>query len=133
MLPIMFGNATKLGKYLPVEPKRYTAQLRLGQATDTDDSDGQTTVSAPVPAGATDQARLDDLCGQHLTGTIWQTPPHYSAIRVDGVRAYTRARRGETFEVPPRQVTVHRIQCSAVPGDPTLVRMDFPSDISCSR
>jgi tRNA pseudouridine55 synthase len=107
VLLVCIGQATRVAEYLMAGVKLYRAAVRLGTATDTYDLDGQVTATAPVPR--LERADLERaLAG--FTGEILQTPPPYSAIKQDGVPAYRKARRGETPELAPRRVGIHRIE-----------------------
>lgn len=103
LLPICFGEATKIAGLLLGSRKAYIAECRLGITTDTEDAEGRITSERPVPA-------FDDatLCAAlaSLTGRIAQTPPAYSAIKRAGEPLYRFARRGETIDIPPREVDV---------------------------
>lgn len=105
VLVIGVERATKLLGLLSLTTKTYTATMRLGAATDTDDRDGQVISRGPV-AGVTDAA-IDEAIGA-LTGDIQQIPAKVSAIKVDGRRAHALARTGAEFELAPRPVTVSR-------------------------
>ena len=106
LLPICFGEATKIAGYLLGSSKAYAAECRLGITTTTDDAEGEILSTRPVPAlNAVDiEAALAPLRGR-----IVQTPPAYSAIKQDGVALYKRARRGEDVQVPTREVQVDRL------------------------
>ena len=106
LLPICFGEATKIAGYLLGSSKAYAAECRLGITTTTDDAEGEILSTRPVPAlSAVDiEAALAPLRGR-----IVQTPPAYSAIKQDGVALYKRARRGENVQVPTREVQVDRL------------------------
>ncbi len=107
LLPIFTGGATRLIEYLSVHRKSYTATLRLGQATDTDDADGVVIAEGPVPELSAEE--LDRALAPFL-GEQEQVPPVYSAVKVDGVAAHRAARRGEPVERAPRRVTVHTLE-----------------------
>lgn len=111
LLPIFVGAATRLNEYLAPYRKSYTATLMLGQATDTDDSEGQVIASAPVPPLQTDQI---DAALAHFRGDIQQSPPQFSAVKRDGVAAYRSARKGEHVEIEPRSVTVHELALTGI-------------------
>ena len=97
LLLVLVGRATRVQRFLMALPKSYLTVARFGATSTTGDSEGAITETGAVPAG--------DL---HLpTGAIRQRPPAYSAVRVDGERAYRRARRGEEVELPEREVTVY--------------------------
>lgn len=102
VLPIAFGEATKTVQYAMDGSKTYRFLLRFGQATDTDDRAGQ--VIAISDARPTDEAIEAALEG--FQGWISQVPPRYSAIKVEGERAYDLAREGAALELKPREVRV---------------------------
>ncbi len=97
------GRATKLLGHLALDTKAYTATIRLGAATCTDDAEGEV-LSAADPHGVTDGAIAAGIAA--LTGEIMQVPSSVSAIKVDGRRAYARVRAGEDVVLPARPVTV---------------------------
>ncbi|MCL4542014.1 MAG: tRNA pseudouridine(55) synthase TruB [Chloroflexi bacterium] len=101
-----FGIATPLLAYRTEDDKEYQAAITLGSATSTDDREGP--VIAEGPWRSITLAQVTDALAS-LQGTQWQRPPAYSAIAIGGERLYTRARRGEPIEAPPRQVTIYRI------------------------
>src|SRR3954471_9708434 len=105
VLVLGIGPATRLLHHLVLADKAYTATIRLGQATVTDDAESEVTASASA-AGTTDDAVRAAL--GPLTGEIMQVPSAVSAIKVDGRRSYQRVRGGETVELPARPVTVTR-------------------------
>lgn len=114
LLPICFGEATKIAGHLLGSRKAYDAELRLGVTTTTDDAEGEVVTTRSVP-GLTD-AMLDAALGA-LRGRIVQTPPAYSAIKQGGVALYKRVRRGEAVEVPTREVDVYKLELSGHDGD----------------
>ncbi|MGH8121502.1 MAG: tRNA pseudouridine(55) synthase TruB [Rudaea sp.] len=105
LLPICFGEATKIAGYLLGARKAYAAECRLGVTTTTDDADGEIVQTHPLP-------ELDDhsieAAMAPLRGRITQIPPIYSALKQAGVPLYKRARRGEDVQAPPREVDVFR-------------------------
>jgi tRNA pseudouridine55 synthase len=124
LLPICFGEATKIAGYLLGSRKAYAAQCRLGVTTTTDDSEGEIVETRAVPAldAATIEAALAPLRGR-----IVQTPPAYSAIKQGGVPLYKRARRGEDVAVPPREVEVHRLELDGRDGDTLRLHVECGS------
>src|SRR6185312_6613691 len=103
VLVIGVGRATRLLTYVIGAGKSYTGTIRLGQATVTDDAEGD--VIASTPAGhVTDEAVRAALTP--LTGEVDQVPSAVSAIKIDGQRAYKRVRDGESVELPARRVTI---------------------------
>ena len=113
MLPVCFGEATKVAGLLLGAAKAYTTTARLGATTDTDDADGEPLRERAVPAldGAAIEAAL-----QPLLGRIMQRPPIYSALKQGGEALYRKARRGEVVEVPEREVEVFRLELLAQRG-----------------
>ncbi len=107
VLVLGVGRATKLLTFLVGVDKDYTATIRLGQATLTDDAEGEVT-SAPGAADVTDEALAAAVAT--LTGAIEQVPSSVSAIKVKGQRSYHRARAGESVDLPARPVTVSRFE-----------------------
>jgi tRNA pseudouridine55 synthase len=106
VLPIALGEATKTVPFVMDGRKRYRFTVRWGEERDTDDAEGRViATSAERPAVA---AIRDLLPG--FTGTIAQVPPRYSAIKIDGERAYDLAREGEIVELEPRPVEIHRLE-----------------------
>lgn len=105
VLPVMIGKAARLFDYLVDKEKEYVAECAFGTATDTQDATGRVIATGEnyPPYAAVQQAAA------RLVGDIWQRPSMYSAIKQDGVPMYQRARRGETVEVPLRQVHVAAI------------------------
>jgi tRNA pseudouridine55 synthase len=98
LLLVLIGRATRIQRFLLTLPKSYTVVCRLGALSSTGDPEGEIVETGRIPA-----------VGMELpTGRIEQRPPAYSAVHSGGERAYRRARRGETFELAPRTITVHR-------------------------
>lgn len=114
LLPLCFGEATKLAGSLLGARKAYLAECRLGITTDTADSEGVVVQQRPVPG--LDDAAIETALAR-LRGRILQVPPMYSALKQGGERLYAKARRGETVEVPPREVEVYRLELLAHDGD----------------
>ncbi|NUR64636.1 MAG: tRNA pseudouridine(55) synthase TruB [Streptomyces sp.] len=123
-------KATRLLGHLALTEKEYTATIRLGQSTVTDDAEGDVTGSAPPGAVAAVTREAVDTGIAALTGAIRQVPSKVSAIKVNGVRSYTRVRDGEEFELAARPVTVHSFTVQDVrPGEGVL---DLDVTVVCS-
>src|SRR5690554_195363 len=105
LLPLCFGEATKIAGGLLGARKAYDTVARLGVVTDTDDAQGQVLRERPVPAF--DLAAIDTAL-QALTGRLMQRPPVYSALKRGGEPLYAKARRGEVVEVEEREAEVHQ-------------------------
>jgi tRNA pseudouridine55 synthase len=106
VLVLCLGQATRLAEYLQGHPKRYQATIRLGEITNTYDAEGEVVERRPVPL-----LSQEDLIPylQRFQGTITQRPPAFSAVKVAGVAAYRRTRRGEIVTLPPREVIIHEL------------------------
>ena len=105
VLPIAFGEATKTVPFVVEGSKEYRFTVRFGVETDTDDSEGKAVATSEHrPARAEIEAKLAEF-----TGEIDQTPPRYSALKVDGARAYALAREEEEFELKPRRVSIEKL------------------------
>ncbi|WP_262693687.1 tRNA pseudouridine(55) synthase TruB [Kordiimonas aquimaris] len=106
ILPVGFGEATKTMPYIVDATKEYQFTVKWGTATDSDDCEGEITQSGGhVPSVADVEAVLDEF-----VGTIEQVPPIYSAIKVDGKRAYALARAGVDVEIKPRSVEIQSLK-----------------------
>lgn len=103
VLPLVLGKATKLARYLTGGDKRYLATFKLGQTTDTLDAEG--TVTSEKPVNVT-EAQVREAVAKFV-GTIDQTPPMYSAKKIEGQRLYELARQGVTIEREAKRVTIH--------------------------
>jgi tRNA pseudouridine55 synthase len=127
VLPVFLGLATRLVEYHMGDGKAYRATVCLGARSETDDRDGEIVPSgAPAPTRQQFEAALSGF-----KGTIEQTPPAYSALKVAGRRAYDLARRGTPAELKPRTVTILRVELvswdEGVNGRPSAV-----IDVECT-
>lgn len=104
VLVVAFGQGTKLVPYLTAEDKRYSTTIELGRETDSLDADGVTTREMPVPLLTQD---LVDDAVKKFVGTHLQQVPRVSAVKVGGERLHKKARRGDEFTPPSREVTLH--------------------------
>jgi tRNA pseudouridine55 synthase len=128
LLLLGVGSATRLLGHLGGHDKTYEATVRLGQATVTDDREGE--VMTSVPAGHLD----DDTVRAALTaqtGPLRQVPSSVSAVKVAGRRSYDRVRAGETVELEPRSVTVHRLEVHRI-DRPTPDLVDVELTVECT-
>lgn len=106
VLVLGFNNGTRLLQYITDGDKSYTATIVLGASTTTDDHEGEITSTADA-TGVSDED-IKRILGT-MVGEIMQRPTNVSAIKVDGKRAYDRARSGEEFELPARKVTISQL------------------------
>ncbi len=115
LLVVLTGKATRLARFLDGFEKVYTATVRFGASSDTDDSTGVLTAPSAISYQPSDEAVRSALAG--FVGTQSQLPPAYSAKKIDGQRAYARARKGEEVVLQPVEVTIHSIE---------LLRCEWP-------
>lgn len=123
VLIVCLGSATRWVSYLVNENKSYIGSVKLGITTDTDDADGSILVRKKVPFF--EKELLDKIFAQ-LTGPLEQIPPAYSAIKVDGKRAYAQARAGKSVFLAPRNVQIHRFECTNI----AHTTLDFIAEVS---
>ena len=124
VLPVCFGQATRLMDYVVGGTKRYVMDVRLGQSTSTYDSEGEVTSTR-----STDQVTQPEIESilEGFIGLVEQVPPMYSAVKVDGQRLYKLARAGIEVERQARTVEIHSIR---------LTRVELPEltlDVECGR
>ncbi|CAM5185526.1 tRNA pseudouridine synthase B OS=Ureibacillus acetophenoni OX=614649 GN=truB PE=3 SV=1 [Ureibacillus acetophenoni] len=108
VLPICIGQATRIAEYLTNAGKEYEAVVSIGRTTTTEDAEGETVEQDASIKSITRDQLLAALT--KLTGEISQTPPMYSAVKVNGKKLYEYARKGETVERPTRQVTIYSLE-----------------------
>ena len=126
VLPLCFGEATKVSQYLLESDKSYRASIKLGQCTDTGDSDG--TVIETVPDFSITEGAIGAAL-KRFEGEIDQTPPMYSALKVGGTPLYKFARKGLVVERQSRQVVIHDIELTRC----DLVAKEIEIIVSCSK
>lgn len=114
VLPVALGSATRLIEYLADAQKGYRGVVRLGQVTATDDAEGEILEERPIPA--LDAGQIEAALAP-FRGPIMQVPPIYSALHHAGRRLYDLARAGEHVELPPRPVTIYRLELVPDPTD----------------
>jgi tRNA pseudouridine55 synthase len=120
VLAVALGEATKTVPYAMDAEKTYRFTARWGEARDTDDAEGKVTATSDVrPAREAIEAALAGL-----VGGICQVPPTYSAIKVDGERAYDLARDGEVVTLEPRRVEIHEARLVSIP-DPDHAKFEM--------
>lgn len=117
LLPIALGEATKTVPYVMDGRKIYGFTVRWGEETETDDAEGAVVATSDARP---DRAAIEALLPA-FTGTVMQVPPAFSAIKVDGERAYDLARDGEEVVLEPRPIEVHRLDIVDMPDEHTAV------------
>lgn len=122
-------RATKMLGLLALTTKAYTATIRLGRSTTTDDAEGDPITDTPASAVTDDDIAVHVA---RLTGDIEQVPSSVSAIKVDGQRAHKLVRAGEEFTIPARQVSVTRFDVVARRGVDGTEFVDLDVEVDCS-
>lgn len=131
VLPICVGQATKVVEYLMESGKQYVGELLIGEATTTQDLDGEVIETKPVVAPITKEQIESAM--QELTGDIVQIPPMYSAIKVNGKKLYEYARAGETVERPKRHVKIDRFAVTSLTYDEANQQQRVRFIVDCSK
>lgn len=122
VLLIGVGKATRFLSYAQAAPKRYSARVRFGSSTTSQDASGEVTRSRSA-AGLT-ESEVERILPD-FTGDIEQVPPMVSAVKIDGERLYRKARRGEEVERPSRPVHIYQLELlSFHPGDEPEAQLD---------
>ena len=124
VLPLCFGEATKVSQFLLNSDKKYRARVKLGIRTDSADSEGQvieTCDDFSITRDAVEEAL------RNFEGEIDQIPPMHSALKVNGVPLYKLARKGETIERAPRRITIYNIALTDLTAD------ELELEIACSK
>lgn len=124
LLPLCFGEATKIAGSLLGSGKAYIAECRLGVTTTTGDLEGEVVERRMVPA--LDRVGVETALVT-LRGRIVQIPPIYSALKQDGEPLYRRARRGEVVEAPPREVEISRLDLLSLSADTLTLQVECGS------
>ena len=125
VLPLFFGTATKACSILPNEDKYYTASLKFGVTTDTEDSTGR--VLTESPASVTEEQLR--AAAAAFVGVQMQTPPMYSAVKVGGRPLYALARKGREVEHPAKEIEVYSIEVIAF--DPAAQTAEI--EVACGK
>ena len=129
MLVIGIGKATRLLGYLAASDKEYVGVIRLGQATNTDDAQGDI-LSTNSTRDLSESTIYEAM--REFRGHISQRPSAVSAIKVDGKRAYARVREGETVELAAREVTIHDCEVLSITDQVDLDVIDVEVRVVCS-
>jgi len=111
VLPIALGKATKVIRYINEGDKEYQVVMKLGEKTDTLDAAGKVIETKEIPK--LDKDKIEKIL-KDFTGKISQTPPAYSAVKVDGVRAYELARKGKDVQIKPRDIIIKEISLTKI-------------------
>jgi tRNA pseudouridine55 synthase len=131
VLPICLGESTKVAEYLTNAGKIYEAEVTIGISTTTEDADGEVVESNDSYKQFSRQDILTALT--ELTGTIEQTPPMYSAVKVNGKKLYEYARAGISIDRPTRQVNIYELSLLSEETSFSGERVSFNIRVSCSK
>lgn len=131
VLPICLGEATKVAEYLTNAGKVYEAEVTIGTSTTTEDADGEIVESNLAPKQIPRMAIVEALTS--LTGTIEQTPPMYSAVKVNGKKLYEYARAGIEVERPSRQITIYELALLSDDSTYSGELVSFRIRVACSK
>lgn len=124
LLPLCFGEATKVSALMLDDDKRYQVSIKLGVMTDTGDLEGQIIETKPVPKLTLEQI---ENCLKKFVGELAQVPPMYSALKHNGKKLYELAREGITIEREPRNITIYEINLLEFTLDTLTL------DVACSK
>lgn len=128
VLPLLLGDGTKLSEYLTNHDKTYEAVLKLGIQTDTLDSEGQVVEEQEVPENSVNIEKIQEVL-KECTGKQVQTPPIYSAIKVNGKKLYEYARTGKKVEIPQRMIEIYTMELLEV----NQVEKEVRFKVACSK
>ena len=108
LLIMLVGKATKVSQFLISLDKAYEGTFLLGVETDSQDADGEVVTEKPLPEGLSEEQLIKEMAG--FLGDQYQTPPMFSAKKIDGVPLYKIARKGKTVEREPRFVRINELK-----------------------
>ena len=126
VLPVCVGKATRIIEYYDKDTKSYHASMKLGITTDTLDITGKILETAGYSKVSEKDVRE---AFKAYTGHVMQIPPKYSALKIDGRRAYDLAREGKAFEISPREIIIYDNSVTKI----DLVSGEIEFDVSCSK
>jgi len=124
LLIVLIGKATSVSQYCMSMDKEYTGTIKLGQVTDSQDAEGEVVETFPVPALTDEEVRA---AMRGMLGDQYQMPPMYSAIKIDGVPLYKKARQGVEVEREPRFIRVMRYEATRI----AIPEIDFV--VACTK
>lgn len=128
VLPVLLGNYTKLSKYLIEHDKTYIAKIKLGERRVTGDQEGEVIETKQVNDENISVENVENVLKSFL-GKQMQTPPIYSAIKVDGKKLYEYARQGIDVKIEPREIEVYKLDLLNV----DLEEKEIEISVSCSK
>ena len=113
VIPVLIGKGTLLSKYLINHDKEYIATIKLGKKTSTGDSEGEILEQKNVDDNILNESSVKNIL-KKFEGKITQIPPIYSAIKVNGKKLYEYARKGQSIEIPSRNIEIYEINLLSV-------------------
>ena len=128
VLPLLLGNATKISKYLINHDKEYEVVLQLGIKTDTADVEGKIIEEREVNTDSLNEENVKEVLNTFI-GKQKQTPPMYSAIKVNGKKLYEYARKGQEVEIKPREIEIYEIKITNLDKD----KKQISFTVKCSK
>ncbi|MGE7664967.1 tRNA pseudouridine(55) synthase TruB [Ureibacillus composti] len=131
VLPICIGQATRIAEYLTDAGKTYEAIVSIGRTTTTEDAEGEIVEQDDSHKSITREQLLQALAS--LTGEIEQTPPMYSAVKVNGKKLYEYARKGQEVERPTRKITIYQLDLLDEASNFEGQEITFNIRIKCSK
>ena len=126
VLPILIGEGTKISKYLINHDKEYIATIKLGQKTDTLDSEGKVIEEKEVKEEWLNVEKINKIL-KTFEGKQEQVPPIYSAIKVNGKKLYEYARKGQNVDIKPRSIEIYSIILKSIKNNEIII------DVKCSK
>lgn len=131
VLPICLGESTKVAEYLTNAGKEYIAEVTIGSSTTTEDSDGEV-VEINNDMKLFSREQISSVLTS-LTGIIEQTPPMYSAVKVNGKKLYEYARQGIVIERPSREITIYKLELLSEESSFSGEIVSFRIRVACSK
>ena len=128
VLPILVGKGTLLSKYLINHDKEYLATIKLGQKTNTGDSEGEVIEQKEVTQEMLQKNLIEQVL-ETMKGKQKQIPPMYSAIKVNGKKLYEYARKGKQVEIKPREIEIYQIELISILPE----KQEIQYKVSCSK
>lgn len=128
VLPLLIGKGTLCSKYLINHNKEYIAVLKLGVSTDTIDSEGKVLEEKKVDSSILEKTNAEKILSSFIGKQI-QEPPIYSAIKVNGKKLYEYARKGESVEIPKREIEIYDMELRGI----NKIENEIEFKVRCSK
>ena len=128
VLPILVGEGTKISKYLINHDKIYKVKLKLGEKTSTGDLEGEVIEKENFNITLLDKEKIEKIFKESI-GIQEQTPPIYSAIKVNGKKLYEYARKGQKVEIPKREINIYNLELISIDKEKLIIEFK----VFCSK